>query len=162
MSSVFDLANCLVEDIIVVVSVLFVGLSMFSFGDVLIVFWLIVSCTTQTPGEESIEIRFREASIEPTAVQKTLSLVSTSHRPDGQLLSSAHQFLFTYLAQTDPAHLVLTDAHSQGEWRVEKIFILDDCVAVQLSEGHYLETLLFVQYREGWRLQARIRPQDHL
>jgi hypothetical protein len=32
---------------------------------------------------------------------------------------------------------------------------------VQMTEGHYLETLFFIQYSEGWRLKARIRPQDH-
>ena len=124
--------------------------------------WLIVSCTTQPPGEKSIEIRFLETSVEPTAVSKTLALVSPSHQPDTELLSSAHRFLFTHLAKTDPAHLVTTTAHSRGKWRIEKVFMLDDCVAVQMSEGHYLETLFFVQYSKGWRLQARIRPQDHL
>ena len=125
-------------------------------------FWLIVSCTTQSPGEKCIEIRFLETSVEPTAVSKTLALVSPSYQPDKELLSSAHRFLFTHLAKTDPAHLVTTTAHSQGKWRIEKVFMLDDCVAVQMSEGHYLETLFFVQYTEGWRLKARIRPQDHL
>jgi hypothetical protein len=31
-----------------------------------------------------------------------------------------------------------------------------------MTEGHYLETLFFVQYTEGWRLKARIVPEDHL
>ena len=128
----------------------------------ILAFWLIASCTTRSPGEESLEIRFLETSVEPTAVSKTFDLVSPSHQPDKELLSSAHRFLFTHLAQTDPAHLVTTTAHSQGKWRIEKVFMLDDCVAVQMSEGHFLETLFFVQYSEGWRLQARIRPQDHL
>ena len=109
-----------------------------------------------------IEIRFRETSVEHAAVSKMLALVSLSHQPDHQLLSPAHRFLFAYLAKTDPARLATTEVHSQGKWRVEKVFILDDCVAVQMSEGHYLETLFFVQYREGWRLKARILPQDHL
>ena len=128
----------------------------------LLAFWLIVSCTTQPPGEERVEIRFLETSVEPTAVSKTLALVSPSHQPDKEILSSAQQILFTHLAKTDPAHLVTTTAYSQGKWRIEKVFMLDDCVAVQMSEGHYLETLIFVQHSKGWRLQARIRPHDHL
>jgi hypothetical protein len=90
-----------------------------------------------------------------------LPLVSPSHLPDQEVLTPAHQSLFTYLAQTPPADLVTTPVHSRGTWRLEKIFILDDCVAVQMSEGHYLETLFFVQYGGGWRLTSRIRPQDH-
>ena len=129
---------------------------------ILLILWLIAACTTQTPEEESIELLFREASIEHTAVEKMMSLVATSRQPDTELLSPAQRFLFTYLAQTDPGELVTTAAHSQGKWRIEKVFILDDCVAVQMTEGHYLETLFFVQYREGWRLKGRIRPKDHL
>ena len=122
---------------------------------------LIASCTTQGPEEESIEVHFREISVEPTAVSKILPLVAPSHQPDEPNLSPALQSLFTYLAQADPADLVTTKPHSQGKWRFEKVFLLDDCVAVQLTEGHYLETVFFVQHRKGWRLKARITPRDH-
>ena len=125
------------------------------------VFCLIASCTTQGPEEESIEVHFREISVEPTAVSKILPLVAPSHQPDEPNLSPALQSLFTYLAQADPADLVTTKPHSQGKWRLEKVFLLDDCVAVQLTEGHYLETVFFVQHRKGWRLKARITPRDH-
>jgi len=123
--------------------------------------WLALSCTTQTPEEETMEIRFRDTVVDPSAVSVVLPLVALSHQPDDAHLSPAHQALFTYLAQKDPAALVTTEPHSQGEWRIEKVFLLDDCVAVQMTEGHYLETLFFVQYRDGWRLKSHIVPKDH-
>ena len=122
---------------------------------------LVVSCTTQPSEEESVEIRFRDIVVDANAVSAVLPLVASSHEPDDAHLSLAHQSLFTYLAQTDPAALVVTMPHGQWQWRIEKVFLLDDCVAVQMTEGHYLETLFFVQYREGWRLQSRIVPGDH-
>jgi len=108
-----------------------------------------------------MEIHFREILVDSSAVSLILPLVASSHQADDEHLSPAHQSLFTYLAQTDPALLVTTKPHSQGEWRIEKVFLLDDCVAVQMTEGHYLETLFFVQYRDGWRLKSRIVPSDH-
>jgi hypothetical protein len=123
---------------------------------------LAVSCTNQTPEEETIKILFRDAVVDSNAVSAILPLVASSHKADDAHFSLAHQSLFTYLAQTDPAALVTTKPHSQGEWRIEKVFLLDDCVAVQMTEGHYLETLFFVQYTDGWRLKDRIIPEDHL
>ena len=127
----------------------------------LLIICLAVSCTTQTPEEKTIEIRLRDNVADYSAVSVILPLVASSHQPDDAHLSPSHKSLFTYLAKTDPAALVNTKAHSQGEWRIEKVFLLDDCVAVQMTEGHYLETLFFVQYRDGWRLKSRIIPQDH-
>ena len=123
---------------------------------------LAVSCTSQSPEEETTEVLFRDIAVDSSAVSAILPLVASSHPADDAHLSPAHQSLFTYLAQTDPAALVTTKPHSQGEWRIEKVFLLDDCVAVQMTEGHYLETLFFVQYRDGWRLKDRIIPEDHL
>jgi hypothetical protein len=123
---------------------------------------LVVSCTGQSPEEETTEILFRDTVVDSSAVSAILPLVASSHQADDAHFSPAHQSLFTYLAQTDPAALVTTKPHSQGEWRIEKVFLLDDCVAVQMTEGHYLETLFFVQYRDGWRLKDRIIPEDHL
>ena len=122
---------------------------------------LAVACTTQTPEEETMEIRFRDTVVDSSAVAVVLPLVASSHQPDDAHLSPAHQALFTYLAQKDPGALVTTEPHNQGEWRIEKVFLLDDCVAVQMTEGHYLETLFFVQYTDGWRLKSRIVPKDH-
>jgi len=127
----------------------------------LLILCLITSCTTQSPEDKSIEVRFREITVEPTAVSEVLPLVAPSHQPDEANLSPALQSLFTYLAQADPADLVTTKPHSQGRWRIEKVFLLDDSVAVQLTEGHYLETVFFVQYSQGWRLKSRITPKDH-
>ena len=126
-----------------------------------LIFLLMVSCGTQSSEEKGAEVRFREMAVESTAVSKMLPLLSPSHVPPERHLTPAQQFLFTYLAQSNPADLVVTRPHSQGNWRIEKIFMLDDCVAVQMTEGHYLETLFFVQYRDGWRLQSRIIPKDH-
>ena len=122
---------------------------------------LLVYCGTQVSEEGTIEVRFREITVESTAVSRIMPLVTQSHQPDEANLSSSHQSLFTYLAQTDPADLVRTKPHSQGTWRIEKIFLLDDCVAVQMTEGHFLETIFFVQHSKGWRLTTRIRPHDH-
>jgi hypothetical protein len=122
---------------------------------------LVVSCGTQSSEEKGAEVRFREMAVESTAVSRMLPLLSPSHVPPERHLTPAQQFLFTYLAHSNPADLVVTRPHSQGNWRIEKIFMLDDCVAVQMTEGHYLETLFFIQYSEGWRLTARIRPKDH-
>ena len=122
---------------------------------------LVVSCSTQSSEEKSAEVRFREMAVESGAVSKMLLLISLSHVPPERHLTPAQQFLFTYLAQSNPADLVVTRPHSQGNWRIEKIFMLDDCVAVQMTEGHYLETLFYVQYRDGWRLKSRIIPRDH-
>ena len=122
---------------------------------------LLVYCGTEGSEEKTIEVRFREITVEPTAVSRVMPLVAPSHQPDETNLSFAHQRLFTYLAQTDPADLVSTKPHSQGRWRIEKVFLLDNSVAVQMTEGHFLETIFFVQYSKGWRLTTRIRPQDH-
>jgi len=122
---------------------------------------LAVSCTSQTPEEETIEVHFRDTVVDSSAVSLILPLVASSHQADAAHLSLAHQSLLTYLAQTDPAALVVTEPHGQWKWRIEKVFLLDDCVAVQMTEGHYLETLFFVQYRDGWRLKSRIVPSDH-
>ena len=123
---------------------------------------LMVSCGTKSSEEKGGEVRFREMAVESGAVSKILPLVSPSHVPAERPLTPAQQVLFTYLAQSNPADLVVTRPHSQGDWRIEKVFLLDDCVAVQMTEGHYLETLFFVQYRDGWRLKSRIIPEDHL
>jgi hypothetical protein len=120
-----------------------------------------VSCGTQSSEEKGAEVAFREMAVESRAVLKMLPLISPSHVPPERHLTPAQQFLFTYLAKTDPADLVVTRPHGQGSWRIEKIFMLDDCVAVQMTEGHYLETLFYIQYSEGWRLKGRIIPKDH-
>jgi hypothetical protein len=127
----------------------------------LLILCLMVSCGREGPDEKVIEVSFAETGVESSAVLEILPLVFPSHLPEKKHLAPAHQSLFTYLAKTEPADLVTTDPHSQGKWRIEKIFILDDCVAVQMTEGHYLETLFFVQYTEGWRLKSRITPEDH-
>ena len=123
--------------------------------------WPMVSCGTQSSEEKGAEVQFREMAVESGAVSKMLPLISPSHLPPERHLTPAQQFLFTYLAHSNPSDLVVTRPHGQGNWRIEKIFMLDDCVAVQMTEGHHLETLFFVQYKDGWRLKSRIIPKDH-
>jgi hypothetical protein len=122
---------------------------------------LSVSCGREPARQESLGISFREVPAEAEAVSRVIPLVALSHRVDQARLTPALESLFTYLAKTPAAQLARTSPHAQGTWQIEKVFILDDCVAVQLSEGHYLETLLFTQHSTGWRLVARIRPEDH-
>ncbi|MFP3870733.1 MAG: hypothetical protein ACLFVT_07655 [Syntrophobacteria bacterium] len=119
------------------------------------------ACGTQPPEEKAVEVKFRDVTLDRAAVSKMLALVAPSHSPDEERVSPAYRFLFTYLAETPAADLVTTAGHGDATWRMEKIFILDNCVAVQMSEGHYLETLFFTRYGEGWRLAARIRPEHH-
>jgi hypothetical protein len=127
----------------------------------LLVIVLSASCGREPPHQESLEIPFREAPAEAEAVSRVIPLVAQSHRADQARLTPALESLFTYLAKTPTAPLARISPHAQGAWQIEKVFILDDCVAVQLTEGHYLETLLFSQHSTGWRLVARIRPEDH-
>lgn len=120
-----------------------------------------ISCGEEPARRESLEVPFRDVAVEAEAVSQIVPLVAVSHQADQARLTPALESLFTYLAKTPAAQLTGTPSHAQGTWRIEKVFILDDCVAVQLSEGHYLETLVFSQHSKGWRLVARIRPEDH-
>ena len=122
---------------------------------------LAASCGREPARQESLEIPFRDTPAEANAVSQIIPLVSVSHQADQPRLTPALESLFTYLAKTPATQLTGTPPHAQGTWQIEKVFILDDCVAVQLTEGHYLETLVFTQHAKGWRLVARIRPQDH-
>jgi hypothetical protein len=122
---------------------------------------LSASCGREPARQESLEIPFREVPAEAEAVSRVVPLVALSHQADQAHLTPALESLFTYLAKTPATQLVRTPPHAEGTWEIDKVFILDDCVAVQLSEGHYLETLLFAQHSQGWRLVARVRPQDH-
>jgi hypothetical protein len=122
---------------------------------------LSASCGREPARQESLEIPFRDVPAEAEAVSRVVPLVAVSHQADQARLTPALESLFTYLAKTPAAQLARTSPHAQGTWQIEKVFILDECVAVQLSEGHYLETLLFTQHSKGWRLVARIRPEDH-
>ncbi len=119
------------------------------------------SCGREPARQESLEIPFREVPAEAEAISRVIPLVAVSHQADQARLTPALESLFTYLAKTPATQLARTPPHAQGTWQIEKVFILDECVAVQLSEGHYLETLLFTQHSSGWRLVARIRPEDH-
>jgi hypothetical protein len=121
-----------------------------------------VSCGRESARQESLEIPFRETPAEANAVAQVVPLVAVSHQADQARLTPALESLFTYLAKTPATQLTRTPSHAQGTWQIDKVFILDDCVAVQLSEGHYLETLVFTQHSRGWRLVARIRPEDHV
>ena len=75
--------------------------------------WLMVSCGTQSSEEKGAEVRLREMAVESGAVSKMLPLVSPSHVPPERQLTPAQEFLFTYLAQSNPADLVVTQPHSR-------------------------------------------------
>lgn len=122
---------------------------------------LSASCGREPASRESLEIPFRDTPAEANAVSQIVPLVAASHQADQAHLTPALGSLFTYLAKTPAAQLTRTSPHAQGTWQIDKVFLLDDCAAVQLSEGHYLETLVFTQHSTGWRLIARIRPEDH-
>jgi hypothetical protein len=128
---------------------------------VLLLVILAASCGREPPRQESLDIPLRDVPGEANAVSQMLPLVALSHQADQAHLTPALESLLTYLAKAPVNELTRTPSHAQGTWRIEKLFILDDCVAVQLTEGHYLETLIFSQHSNGWRLVARIRPQDH-
>jgi len=70
--------------------------------------------------------------------------------------------LFTFLSQTPPDQLAETKPHAKARWDLDRIYLLHDCVAVQLVEGHYMETIFFARDRTGWHIAGRIRPRDHL
>jgi hypothetical protein len=127
----------------------------------LVLIVLSASCGREPAFREGLEIPFRDTPAEAAAVSRIVPLVAASHQADQTRLTPALGSLFTYLAQRPAAQLTRTSPHAQGTWQIDKVFILDDCVAVQLTEGHYLETLVFAHHSRGWRLVARIRPQDH-
>ncbi|MBW2070229.1 MAG: hypothetical protein JRI89_03140 [Deltaproteobacteria bacterium] len=128
---------------------------------ILVTSMVLSSCGPEKPEKGVVEIPFRTITVNPDAVAALLPLVSCGRQPAAPEIPASLGVLFTYLATAQAANLVETRAHAQGKWRMEKIYFLDDCVAVQMTEGHYLETLFFVQFSKGWRLAARIRPQDH-
>jgi hypothetical protein len=121
----------------------------------------ILSCGQEPARRETLEVPFRDVAVKAEAVSQIMPLVALSHEADQARLTPELQSLFTYLAETPAGQLVGTPPHAEGTWRIEKVFLLDDCVVVQFTEGHYLETLVFSQHSKGWRLVARIRPQDH-
>ena len=127
----------------------------------LIAAMLLFCCDGDAPERRRADIPFKDLTVEPRAVSDMVTRVSLGHQLSQETISPALQALFTHLGKTPAAELVITPAHSQGEWQVEKVFLLDDCVAVQMSEGHYLETIFFTRYSQGWRLVARIVPHDH-
>ena len=108
-----------------------------------------------------MQVSIPKTPIDTKAVTKMLPLIYPSHRPALENISPALQSLLTYLAKTPANDLVTTLPHSQGKWQVEKVYVLDDCVAAQMGDGHYLETIFFVQALNDWRIVGRVRPQDH-
>ncbi|MBW1740903.1 MAG: hypothetical protein JRJ42_07185 [Deltaproteobacteria bacterium] len=126
-----------------------------------VVVWLIVGCAATTPRKPGLQISTDAVEIDEKAVDRLIGHIAMPPVPPQKKISKPLQTLLTFLALTPPAKLVETRAHAQAEWRLDKIFLLDDCVAVQFSEGHYMETVFFVRNRGGWRITSRIRPEDH-
>jgi hypothetical protein len=127
----------------------------------LCLFWVIAGCSGLATRRPALQIAFSDFQIDEEAVETAVARVAVGKPASRQALPEAVKVLFSFLVQAPPDELVETKPHAEGCWRLDRIYLLDDCVAVQFAEGHYMETLFFVRNHAGWRLAARIRPADH-
>lgn len=128
----------------------------------LFLIWVIAGCDALAPSKQIVQIKSSTVKIDDKAVERLLPQIASSPVPPTKKLSESLKILLTFLAQTPPARVVETKPHDQPKWRIGRIYLLDDCVAVQFTEGHYMETIFFVENRMGWRIAGRVRPSDHL
>ena len=124
--------------------------------------WVVVGCAAIAPSKQSLQIRSDAVEIDDMAVERLLPKIAPSPVPSQKRLSEPLKTLLTFLAQTPPARAVKTKPHALSQWRIDRIYLLDDCVAVQFAEGHYMETIFFVKTPIGWRIAGRVVPSDHL
>lgn len=108
-----------------------------------------------------LQIKPNDIQIDEKAVEQTMAHIAVPKASFQEEVSEAFKILFTFLAHTPPNKLVETKPHAETHWDLDRIYLLDDCVAVQFVEGHYMETVFFVRNRMGWRIAGRIRPKDH-
>jgi len=125
-------------------------------------FWAIAGCGTMGFRGPALQIRLSELEIDEKAVEKAMAYLDATETPSPQALPEAVKVLFSFLGHAEPDTLVETKPHADAHWRLDRIYLLGDCVAVQFAEGHYMETAFFVRTRAGWRVAARIQPKDHL
>ena len=109
----------------------------------------------------ALQIESNNIHVDEGAVEQTMAHVAVTKTPWQKEVPEAFKVLFTFLGRTPPEKLVETKPHADARWQLDQIYLLDDCVAVQFAEGHYMETIFFVKNRAGWRLAGRIRPEDH-
>jgi len=125
-------------------------------------FWAIAGCGAMGFRRPALQIGLSDLEIDEKAVEKAMAYVAATEASSPEALPEAVKILFSFLGHTAPDTLVETRPHADGSWRLDQIYLLGDCVAVQFAEGHYMETIFFVRTRAGWRTAARIQPKDHL
>jgi len=128
---------------------------------VLCLVWLITGCRGMASRKASLQVAFNDIQVDEAAVGQAMTHIAVAPALSREDVSEALKILFSFLVQTPPDELVETKPHAQARWHLNQIYLLDDCVAVQFAEGHYMETVFFVRNREGWRIAGRIRPEDH-
>jgi hypothetical protein len=112
--------------------------------------------------KSALQIKLSDIQIDQEAVGQAMAHIAVPAAPCREEVSEALKILLSFLAQTPPDKLVETKPHAESRWHLDQIYLLDDCVAVQFAQGHYMETIFFVRNRTGWHVAGRIRPKDHL
>jgi hypothetical protein len=129
---------------------------------VLCLVWLSSGCGGMANTKPGLQIKLSDVQIDEKAVEQMTAHIAVPTAPSGEAVPEALKILLSFLAQTPPDKLVETKPHAESHWRLNKIYLLDNCVAVQFAQGHYMETVFFVKNRTGWFIAGRIRPKDHL
>jgi len=109
----------------------------------------------------ALQITLSDIQVDEEAVEQAMARIAVSPAPSGEEVPETLKALFSFLVQTPSDKLVETRPHAGTRWHLDQIYLLDDCVAAQFAEGHYMETVFFVRNRRGWRIAGRIRPGDH-
>jgi len=128
---------------------------------VLCLVWLITGCGGMASRKPGLQVALNDMQVDEEAVEQAMARIAVSPALSLEDVSEALKILFSFLVQTPPDQLVETKSHAEARWQLDKIYLLDDCVAVQFAEGHYMETIFWVRNRTGWRTAGRIRPEDH-
>ena len=125
--------------------------------------WLITGCSGMGSRKPGLQVALNDIQVDEEAVGQAMAMTRIAVSPllSREDVSEALKILFSFLVQTPPDQLVETKPHAEARWQLDKIYLLDDCVAVQFAEGHYMETIFWVRNRTGWRMAGRIRPEDH-
>lgn len=124
-------------------------------------FCLVTGCGGMANTKRALQIKLSDIQIDEKAVEQMTAHIAVPTALSGERVPESLKILFSFLAQTRPGRLVETKPHASGRWQLDQIYLFEDCVAVQFTEGHYLETIFFVRNRTGWRIAGRIRPEDY-
>ena len=128
---------------------------------VLCLVWLITGCSGMGSRKPGLQVALNDIQVDEEAVGQAMTRIAVPPPLSREDVSEALKILFSFVVQTPPDELVETKPHAEARWQLDKIYLLDDCVAVQFAEGHYMETIFLVRNRTGWRTAGRIRPEDH-